>query len=96
MSKEGTHFIATGIYTKHVLEELKAGTRHGAFIWFLCLFAAFLASAIACSPSTHVNPELGKMNAKQEFKAHLNPNNGSNPSTSDFTDGPGGTPCPHS
>jgi ABC-type transporter Mla MlaB component len=96
MSKEGTQFIATGIYTKHVLEHLKARTRHGPFIWFLCLFAAFLASVIACSSSTNVNPELGKRNAKQEFKAHLNPNSESNPSTFDFTAGPGGTLCPHS
>jgi ABC-type transporter Mla MlaB component len=96
MSKEGTQFIATGIYTKHVLEQLKTATRHAPFIWFLCLFAAFLASVIACSSSTKVNPELGKMSAKQEFKAQLNPNIGSNPSTSDFTAGPGGTLCAHS
>jgi hypothetical protein len=60
MSKEGTQFVATGIYTKHVLEHLKGGTRHAPFIWFLCLFAAFLANVIACSPSVLANPELGK------------------------------------
>jgi anti-anti-sigma regulatory factor len=96
MSKEGTQFVATGIYTKHVLEQLKTGTGHGPFTWFLCLFASFLASVAACSPSMLANPELGKRNAKQEFRAHLNPNNGSSTSTSDFTDGPGGTLCPHS
>jgi hypothetical protein len=60
MSKEGTQFVATGIYTKHVLEHLKGGTRHAPFIWFLCLFAAFLANVIACSPSVLANPELGQ------------------------------------
>jgi len=96
MSKEGTQFIATGIYTKHVLEQLKAGARHGPFIWFLCLFAAFPAGVIACSSSMLASPELGKRNAKQEFRTHLNPKNGSSTGASDFTDGPGGTLCPHS
>jgi len=96
MSKEGTQFIATGIYTKHVLEQLKGGTKHAPFIWFLCLFAAFVAGVIACSPSTLANPELGKSSAKQEFRTHLNPNNGSSTGAPDFTGGPGGTLCPHS
>ena len=96
MSKEGTQFIATGIYTKHVLEQLKAGARHGPFIWFLCLFAAHLASAIACSPSMLEKPEVGKTNAKQERGTHVNQNEPLNTSTSDFTYGPGGTLCRHS
>ena len=96
MSKEGTQFIATGIYTKHVLEQLKTGTRHGPFVWFLCLFTAFVAGVIACSPSTLANPELGKRSAKLEFRAYMNQNNGLSTSTFDFTEGPGGTPCPHS
>jgi ABC-type transporter Mla MlaB component len=96
MSKEGARFTATGIYTKHVLEQLKSNRRRGPFNWVLGLFAGVLASVIACSPSTHANPELDKMNGKQEFRAHLNPNNGSNTDASHFTDGPGGTLCPHS
>ncbi len=96
MSKEGTNFIATGIYTKHVLEQLKGGRKHAPFIWFLCLFAAFLANVIACSPSMLANPELRKKNARHQFRAHLNPNNGSDTGTSSFSDGPGGTLCPHS
>jgi hypothetical protein len=96
MSKEGTHFTGTGIYTKHVLEQLKTGTRHGPFVWFLGLFAAFVAGVIACSPSTLANPELGKSSAKEEFRTHLNPNNLSSTNESDFTDGPGGTLCLHS
>ena len=96
MSKEGTQFIATGIYTKHVLEQLKAGARHGPFIWFLCLFAAHMASAIACSPSVLANPELRKRNLRQDFSAHMSQNNRLNTSTSDLTYGPGGTLCRHS
>ena len=96
MSKEGTQFIATGIYTKHVLEQLKAGARLGPFIWFLWLFAPLLASAIACSPSMLEKPEVEKRNAKQEFGAHVEQNETLNTSTSDFTYGPGGTLCRHS
>jgi hypothetical protein len=96
MSKENARFTAAGIYTKHVLEQLKTNPRRSAFNWILGLFAGFLAGVIACSPSVLVKSELGKRNAKQEFAAHLNHNNGSNTSTSDFTDGPGGTLCPHS
>ena len=73
MSKEGTRFIATGLYTKHVLEQLKTDTRRRPFNWMLGLFAAFLASVSACSPSMHVNPKLDETNAKQELIAHLNP-----------------------
>jgi len=62
----------------------------------LGLLVGFLASVITCKASIHVNPVLGRINAKQELRAHLNPNNGSNTSTSDLADGPGGTPCPHS
>jgi ABC-type transporter Mla MlaB component len=96
MSKEGTQFIATGIYTKHVLEQLKAGTRHGPFIWFLCLFAAHLAIVIACSSSMLANPELDKRNATRELRARMNQNKRLNRNTADFSGGPGGTLCPHS
>jgi ABC-type transporter Mla MlaB component len=96
MSKEGARFVATGIYTKHVLEELKTNKRRGPFNWILCLFAGFLASVIACSLSTDLNPELCRANARQEFRARLSLDSRANPGTSDFADGPGGTPCPHS
>src|SRR5258708_34630169 len=86
MSKEGTNFIATGIYTKHVLEQLKSGTKHAPFIWFLCLFAAFLANVIACSPSMLANQEPSKRNARHQFIARMNPNNGSDTGTSSFSD----------
>jgi hypothetical protein len=73
MSKEGTRFIATGIYTKHVLEQLKTDTRRRPFDWMLGLFAAFLASVTACSPSMRGNTKPGETNAKQELTAHLKP-----------------------
>ena len=96
LSKEGVGFTGTGIYTKHVVEQLKTNTRRGPFNWMLGLFAGFLASVIACSLSTHANPEPHQMNGKQELRAHLNPNNGSITDASDFADGLGGTLCPHS
>ena len=71
MIKEGTRFIATGIYTKHVLEQLKTNTRRGPFNWMLSLLAGFLAGVIVCSPSMRMNPELGIKIAKQEFQGAL-------------------------
>ena len=96
MSKEGTRFIATGIYTRHVLEQLKAGTRHAPFIWFLCLFAVCLANLAARLPAVLANPELGKRNPRQEFRARPGENTCLNASAPDFTCGPGGTLCRHS
>jgi ABC-type transporter Mla MlaB component len=96
MSKEGAHLIATGIYTNHVLEHLKAGIRRGLVIWLLCLSVASRPSVIACPPSVQGNPELGETNTRQEYRAHLNSNNRSNIGSSGLTDGPGGTLCPHS
>jgi ABC-type transporter Mla MlaB component len=71
MIKEGTRFIATGIYTKHVLEQLKTNTRRGPFNWMLSLLAGFLAGVIVCLPSMRMNPELGMKSAKQEFQSAL-------------------------
>jgi ABC-type transporter Mla MlaB component len=41
MAKEGARFIATGIYTRHVLEQLKSSTRRVQFNWMLGLFAGW-------------------------------------------------------
>jgi ABC-type transporter Mla MlaB component len=96
MSKGGKHFIDTGIYTNYVLEKLKCGTKPAPVIWFLCLFAVFLSSVIACSPPVLANQELRNRNARQQFGVYLNTNNGSNAGAFDFAGGPGGTLCPHS
>jgi hypothetical protein len=93
MSKQGARFVANGIYIKYVLEQLNTNNRRGPFMSILGLgFLAF----IACSPSMHVKPELGTRDAKQEFKAQFNSNNGWNSSTCNFADGLGGILCPHS
>src|SRR6266403_2294769 len=46
MSKEGPHFIATGIYIKRVLDQLKPKGKRGLLKMISCLFAALLGGVI--------------------------------------------------
>jgi hypothetical protein len=46
MSKEGAQFIATGIYIKHVLDQLKPNGKRGLLKVISCLFAALLGGVI--------------------------------------------------
>jgi hypothetical protein len=54
MSKEGAQFIATGIYIKHVLDQLKPSGKRGLFKVISCLFAALLGGVIV-----HLNQFAG-------------------------------------
>jgi hypothetical protein len=46
MSKGGAQFIATGIYIKHVLDQLKPNGKRGLLKVISCLFAALLGGVI--------------------------------------------------
>ena len=54
MSKGGAQFIATGIYIKHVLEQLKPSGKRGLLKVISCLFAALLGGVIV-----HLNQFAG-------------------------------------
>jgi hypothetical protein len=54
MSKGGAQFIATGIYIKHVLDQLKPKGKRGLFKVIPCLFAALLGGALV-----HLNQFAG-------------------------------------
>jgi ABC-type transporter Mla MlaB component len=47
MSRDGSQFIATGIYIKHVLDQLKGGGKRGARKSISCLFVTLLGAVIA-------------------------------------------------
>lgn len=49
MSKEGTQFIATGIYIKHVLDQFKPNGKRGLLKVISCLFGALLGGVIVPS-----------------------------------------------
>jgi hypothetical protein len=85
MSKKGAELVANGMYTKHVLENVKA-TGKGSFSKLLaCLFTALLVSATTLTKpqETNVGSYLGP---------GVNPSNVS--SRSDFTNGEGEILCP--
>jgi hypothetical protein len=46
MSKEGTQFIATGLYIKHVLDQLKPNGKRRLLKVISCLFGALLGGVI--------------------------------------------------
>jgi hypothetical protein len=54
MSKGGAQFIATGIYIKHVLDQLKPSGKRGLLKVISCLFAALLGGVIV-----HLNQFAG-------------------------------------
>jgi hypothetical protein len=54
MSKGGAQFIATGIYIKHILDQLKPKGKRGLFKVISCLFAALLGGVIV-----HLNQFAG-------------------------------------
>jgi len=54
MSKKGAQFIATGIYIKHMLDQLKPGGKRGLLKVISCLFAALLGGVIV-----HLNQFAG-------------------------------------
>jgi hypothetical protein len=66
MSKKGAELVASGIYTKHVLETVKAKGKRSLSMLLVCFFAALVAIVLSFSPSTQVDADLGKMNAQQD------------------------------
>ena len=92
MSKKGAEFLASGMYTKHVLEKAKTTGKSSVSRLLACLFTALLVSAM-----THAECEwLGRK--PQGTHVELNPGSGLNPSIvsgrSDFTNGEGEILCP--
>lgn len=57
MSKEGTQFIATGMYIKHVLDQLKPNGKRDLFKVISCLFGALLGGVIAPLFCMQASPE---------------------------------------
>jgi hypothetical protein len=70
MSKEGTQFIATGIYIKHVLDQMKAGGTRSLLKVISCLFGVLLGGVISPPCCLQVTPERPRANAVQGPTAH--------------------------
>jgi hypothetical protein len=92
MSKKGAEFVANGMYTKHVLENVKVTGKRNLSKLLACLFATLLVSALIHADSVRVSPRRQKTNVTQCRGLRVNPSNVS--SMSDFTNGEGGILCP--
>jgi hypothetical protein len=56
ISKKGAQFIASGMYTKHVLEKVKTTGKGGVVTLIVCLFAGLQTSAIVPLSRGQVRP----------------------------------------
>jgi hypothetical protein len=92
MSKKGAEFVANGLYTKHVLENVKVTGKRSLSKLLACFFATLLLIALIHSDSVRVSPRREKTNATQCRGLRVNPSNVS--SMSDFTNGEGEILCP--
>jgi ABC-type transporter Mla MlaB component len=72
MSKEGTQFIATGMYIKHVLDQLKPNSKRGLLKVISCLFGALLGGVIVPPCCLHATPERPSTNTAQGLTVELN------------------------
>jgi hypothetical protein len=60
MSKKGAELVANGMYTKHVLEKVKATGKHTLSKLLICLFAAMLVTTGIPADCMQVGPTLAK------------------------------------
>ena len=60
MSKKGAELVANGMYTKHVLEKVKATGKGSLSKLLICLFAAVLVTAGIPADCVQVGPTLAK------------------------------------
>ena len=92
MSKKGAELVASGMYTKHVLEKVKATGTDGLSKLLACLFAALLVSALIHADCVRVSLKPQETNVKPYLGSGVNPSNAS--TISDFTNGEGEILCP--
>jgi hypothetical protein len=54
ISKKGAHLVASGVYTKYVLEKVRSTHKHGLVVLIVCLFASLQTNVIAELPRGRV------------------------------------------
>jgi anti-anti-sigma regulatory factor len=67
MAKKGAELIASGMYTNHLLEKVKATVKGSLFRLLICLFAAVLVTASIPTDCVQLRPTLAKTNAKRSL-----------------------------
>jgi anti-anti-sigma regulatory factor len=80
MSKKGAQLIASGLYVKHVLEQMKTGRKSALNTLMVCLFAGLQTNVIV--PVVHRQAPQAFMETKvKEVKNAIGGANATNPST---------------
>jgi len=69
MSKKGAQLLARGLYVKHVLEQLKTGSKRDLITLIVCLFAGLQANVMI--PVTHGQAPSARMAMKVEEDSGL-------------------------
>jgi anti-anti-sigma regulatory factor len=69
MSKKGAQLLARGLYVKHVLEQLKTGSKRDLITLIVCLFAGLQANVMV--PVTHGQAPSARMAMKVEEDSAL-------------------------
>jgi hypothetical protein len=85
MSKKGAQLIASGMYVKHVLEQLKTGGKRGLTTLMVCLFAGLPTNVIVPVTRGQVRPARMETKVKADYGLQFNlPNPGSRSAESSF------------
>jgi hypothetical protein len=71
MSKKGAELIATGIYTKHLLEKAKATGKDSLSKLLVCFFAAAVVTPIISADCAQVGRTLATRNARRSLVSRL-------------------------
>ena len=66
MYEKGADLTGDGMYTKHLLEELKTRKSNLPRL-LLCLWVGFVTTAVSFPISSYVNADLGQLNTRQDF-----------------------------
>jgi hypothetical protein len=72
MSKKGAEFVASGIYTRHVLERLKTRSKGALSRFLACLLAGLVATAISVSPSMRAIESVGHLSSRENAGTRRN------------------------
>jgi hypothetical protein len=92
MSKKGAELIASGMYTKHLLEKVKATAKDSPSKFLICFFVAVVVTASVPADCVQAGPAFASTSAKRPLDTGLNANVASF-CKSDLINGEGGISC---
>jgi hypothetical protein len=67
MAKKGAHFLASGMYTKHVLEKVKTAGKRGLVMLVVCLFVGLQPNVVVPITREQARPARMEVRVKEGF-----------------------------